>query len=119
MPSAVETAVATYILAAGERDSAARARLVAACFAEDCRLVTHSKVIRGHAEVVAMLARFHADAENLGFRLTSAIDAGGTTFRYRSVVERRDGTMIEFFDAGEIDASGRITTLLLFTGPLD
>jgi hypothetical protein len=38
--------------------------------------------------------------------------------RGRSIVERRDGTSIEFFDAGEIDADGRIATLLVFAGPL-
>jgi len=62
----------------------------------------------------------------LPFRRTSArlasaasvIDAAGTTFRYRSIVERRDGTSIEVFDAGEIDAEGRIATLLVFSGPL-
>ncbi|MEO7731038.1 MAG: nuclear transport factor 2 family protein [Kofleriaceae bacterium] len=118
MPSLVETAVQTYVRAAEERDPAARAKLLEACFAEDCRFVTRSGVIRGRAGVDAMFARFFADPENLGFRLTSVIDAVGTTFRYGSIVERRDGTGTEFFDAGEIDADGRITTMLVFTGPL-
>jgi hypothetical protein len=65
-----------------------------------------------------MIERFLADSEILGFRMASVIDAAGTTFRYRSIVERRDGTSIEFFDAGEIDADGRIATVLVFTGPL-
>ena len=111
-------AVHTYIRAAGERDADARAKLLEACFAEDGRLVTRSRVLRGRAEVDAMIARFHADVSVIGFRLASAIDAIGMTFRYRSVVERRDGTEIEFFDAGEIDADGRIVTLLVFSGPL-
>jgi hypothetical protein len=34
------------------------------------------------------------------------------------VVERRDGLNLEFFDAGEIDATGRISLLLTFAGPL-
>ena len=118
MPSPVETAVQTYIRAAAERDPGARAKLLEACFAEDGRIVTRSSVIRGRTAVDAMIARFHADPQNLGFRMTSAIDAAGTTFRYRSVVERSDGTRIEFFDAGEIDADGRIVTLLVFAGPL-
>jgi hypothetical protein len=33
-------------------------------------------------------------------------------------VERRDVGELEFFDAGEIDADGRIVTLLVFAGPL-
>ena len=118
MPSPVETAVHTYVSAVDERDPAARAKLIEACFAENGRLVTRSTVIRGRAGIEAMLGRFHADPEILGARLTSAVDAVGTTFRYRSIVERRDGTSIEFFDAGEIDADGRIVTLLAFAGPL-
>jgi hypothetical protein len=118
MPSPVEAAVQTYIRASGERDPVARAKLLEVCLAEDGRLVTRSAVIRGHAGVDAMLARSLADPQMLGFRVASHIDAAGTTFRYRSIVERRDGTSIEFFDAGEIDADGKIATLLVFAGPL-
>jgi hypothetical protein len=118
MASLVETAVQTYIRACDERDPAARARLLEACFAEDGRFVTQSAVIRGRAGVDAMIARFLADPHMLGFRVTSVIDAAGTTFRYRSIVERDDGKTIEFFDAGEIDADGRIATMLVFSGPL-
>jgi hypothetical protein len=65
-----------------------------------------------------MLDRFLGDAENAGIRMASAVDAAGTTFRYRSYVVRRDGRELEFFDAGEIDADGKIVTLLVFAGPL-
>ncbi len=118
MPSLVETAAHTYIRAAEERDRAARAALVAACCAEDVRMVTRSGVIRGRAGIEAMLDRFLGDPENLGFRMASVVDAAGTTFRYRSFVLRRDGRELEFFDAGEIDADGKIVTLLVFAGPL-
>jgi hypothetical protein len=116
--SPVELAVQTYICAAGERDPATRARLLEACIAEAARLVTRSAVIRSRAGIDAMIARFLGDPENLGFRLTSAIDAAGSTFRYRSVALRRDGSELEFFDAGEVDTDGRIVTLLVFAGPL-
>jgi hypothetical protein len=118
MPSPVETAVETYIRASAERDPDTRAKLIEACFAENGRFVTRSAVIRGRAGVDAMIARSLADPQMLGFRLASVVDAAGTTFRYRSIVERRDGTSVEFFDAGEIDADGRISTLLVFAGPL-
>lgn len=118
MATPVEVAVETYVRAAGERDPATRARLLAACFAEDGRLVTRSGVLRGPAAVDAMIARFHADPQLRGFRLASVIDAAGTTFRYRVIVERQDGTLVEGFDAGEIDADGRIATLLVFAGSL-
>jgi len=118
MPTPVETAVQTYIRAAGERDPVARAQLLEACFAEDGRMVTRSSVIRGRAGVDALIARFHADPQAPRFRLTSAIDAVGATFRYHSIVENRDGSTVDFFDAGEIDGGGKIVTLLVFAGPL-
>ena len=118
MSSPVETAVQTYVLAAGEHDPAVRAKLLEACVAEGGRLVTRSGVIRGRAAIDAMIARALSDPQMLGFHMASVIDAAGTTFRYRSIVERRDGVSIEFFDAGEIDDDGKITTLLVFAGPL-
>src|SRR5690606_34339496 len=57
MPTPVEIAVQTYIRASGERDPAARAKLIEACFAEDGRFVTRSGVIRGRAGVDAMIGR--------------------------------------------------------------
>jgi hypothetical protein len=118
MPSPVETAVQTYIRAGEERDPAVRAKLIEACFAENGRFVTRSGVLHGRAAVEAMITRFFSDPKVLGFRMLSVVDAVGTTFRYRSVVDFRDGTTTEFFDAGEIDADGKISTMLVFAGPL-
>jgi hypothetical protein len=118
MPSPVEVAVDTFICAASERDPAARARLIDACFAAEGRIVTRSREIRGRAAIVAELARAHADPLFLRIRLTSAIDAQGTTFRYRAAADRRDGTSPEHFDAGEIDGAGQISLILTFAGAL-
>lgn len=118
MPSPVEVAVATYVRAVNERDPAARAALLTACFASDVRMVTSSREIRGRATLTAELERFLADPRLLGIRLISAIDARGTIFRYRAVADFRDGTSPESFDAGEIDAAGQISLLLTFAGPL-
>jgi hypothetical protein len=118
MPSPVELAARTYIQAAHEPDPTARAKLLEACFAIDGRIVTRSTVIRGRAAVDAMIARLHADPNVRGIRMLSVVDAVGSTFRFRSLVEMRDGTTNEFFDAGEIGEDGRITTLLVFAGAL-
>jgi len=118
MPSAVEMAVDTYINAWSERDPAIRATMIEACFAVDGRIVTHSRQIRGRTELADEMTKFFADPQLLRVRVTSAIDARGTTFRFHAVVERSDGTSLESFDAGEIDASGRISLLLTFAGPL-
>jgi hypothetical protein len=118
MSSAVEVAVDTYVRAAQERDPVVRARLLEACFAVDGRMVTPKREIRGRAAIGEMLTRAHADPQLLRIRLLSAVDARGTTFRYRAVVDKRDGTSAEAFDAGEIDSTGRISLILTFDGPL-
>jgi hypothetical protein len=118
MPNAVAVAVDRYIRAWSERDPAARAALIEACFAADGRVVTRSPEIRGRAALAAAIESFLADPQFLRIRVTSAIDALGTTFRFRGVAERRDGTSAEAFDAGEVDATGRIKLLLTFAGPL-
>ena len=118
MPSAAEMAVDTYIRAWSEGDAAVRATMIESCFAADGRIVTGSRQIRGRAALADAMSKFLADPEVLRIRVTSAIDARGTTFRFRVVTERRDGTSLESFDAGEIDATGRISVLLTFGGPL-
>ena len=118
MPSAVEIAVDTYVRAAKEPDPVVRAQLLEACFAADGRMVTPNREIRGRAAIGEMLARAHADPQLLRIRLLSVVDTRGTTFRYRAVVDKRDGTSAEAFDAGEIDSTGRISLILTFDGPL-
>lgn len=111
-------AVDLYIEASSERDAEKRRALVEQCFAPNSRFVTRSRVLVGPQAVSDMIGRFLADPDFLEIRMTSAIDAAGTTFRYASEVVKRDGTALAFFDAGEIDAEGRIATMLVFAGPL-
>ena len=118
MASPVEVAVETYVRAVGESDAAVRSALLRECFAENARMVTRSREIRGRAQLIEELNRFLADPRVLRIRLVSAIDARGTTFRYRAVADFRDGTSAESFDAGEIDETGRISLVLTFAGPL-
>ena len=92
--------------------------MIDACFAAEGRIVAHSWEIRGRAALADAMANFLADPQLLRMRVISAVDARGTTFRFRVVVDRRDGTSLESFDAGEIDAEGRISVLLTFGGPL-
>jgi len=92
--------------------------MIDACFAEDGRMVTRSREIRGRAALAQEMARILADPQLAHIRVASAIDARGTTFRFRGIAEFRDGTIAEAFDAGEIDATGRISLLLTFAGPL-
>lgn len=116
MASPVETAVATYIEVFSERDPAKRAAMLETCFAENGRFVTRTRETRGRAAIAAMATQLFADPSVAGVRVT-ALDAQGTTFRFRSVVDKKDGSTAEFFDAGEIDADGRIALIFTFPGP--
>jgi hypothetical protein len=102
-----------------EPDPAVRATMLDACFAAEGRMVTRSREIRGRVAFASLMTSFLADPQLLRIRVVSAIDAKGTTFRFCSVVERRDGSILESFDAGQIDADGRIALLLTFAGPLN
>ena len=117
MSSPAEIAAQTYIAAWQEPDAAARARLIDACFAEDGRLVAPGSVIHGSAGLAAAICDFLADPRGLSARLVGAIETQGPLFRFHSVVEDRDRRIVfHGFDAGEADASGRITVLLAFSG---
>ena len=119
MPTPVEIAADTYIKVWTERDPALRATMIEACFAIDGRIVTRSRDIVGRAAFAEMVARVQADPQFRRVRVTSAIDARRSTFRFTGVIEHEDGSSsVESFDAGEIDASGRISCLLTFAGPL-
>jgi hypothetical protein len=111
-------AVEDYIRAAMARDPATRAALLESCFAIDGRLVSTGREFRGRAAVGEMLARVHASPEPPRIRITSAVDVRGTIFRFHSAIDNADGTSLPFFDAGELDADGRIRLILTFAGPL-
>jgi len=114
----IEDACRTYVAAWNERDPARRAALIEACWAAEARLVSHGRTYRGRADLEAAIVAFQADPQWARVRLTSVIDAGGTTFRFRGVAERHDGTTAEATDAGEVDADGRILLILTFNGRL-
>lgn len=118
MGNAIETLAETYIRAFGERDPALRAQLLEECFAVDGRLVTRRRVIAGRAALAADIARFHRDFRWRSIRRLSPIDTGNSSFRYRGIVEFEDGTSAEAFDAGEVNADGKISLVLTFDGPL-
>ncbi len=119
MTTPVKNAVDTYIRACTERDPTERARLLESSFADDGRIVSGGREMRGRAEVLAMLDRFWSDPEVVGIRVTSVVETRGTIFRYRAVTDFRTRPGAEVFDAGELDASGRIGLILTFAGPLD
>jgi hypothetical protein len=117
-PATVEGTLRDYVRAWSARDPAARASLVESCFAEQGRLVTGGRQLRGRAALAELMAEFHARTSVKEVRFGSAVDIQGTLFRLRGIVEFWDGAVAENFDAGEVDADGRIALLLTFAGPL-
>jgi len=118
MRSPVEVAVDMYIRAWSESDPVVRSSLLEACFATEGRIVQRSGVTRGRAELAEMIESFIADPQWRCVRITSVVDAVGTTFRFSAAIDRHDGTSLELFDAGEIDGTGRIALILTFVDPL-
>ncbi len=118
MASAGEVAIEKFIRAWSEPDASMRDALLEECFAENGRMVTGNREIRGRAALAADMARFHATGQLARILLTSAIEVRGSTFRYRGAAELRDGTSAEAFDAGELDETGKIALVLTFAGPL-
>ena len=115
MPSPTEIAAQDYVAAWKEPDATTRARVIDRCFAAECRIVSPGSVLSGRAALATAMADFFADPRGLSARLVGAIDAQGPIFRFRSVVEDRDGRIVfDGFDAGEVDGDGRITVLLTF-----
>ena len=116
MKSSAEIAAQTYVAAWQEGDGGARARLIEACFAEEGRIVSRGgTTIRGRAALAAAMDNFFADPRGLSARLMTAIDVQGPMFRFRSIVEDRDGRVVfDGFDAAEVDGDGRIAVLLTF-----
>lgn len=118
MSNPVQVAAEAYIQAVCKSDYEVRLALFEACLADDVRMVTRSREIRGRATLIEELNRFLSDPQLLRVRVTSAVDAEGTIFRYRAVADFRNGTSAEAFDAGQIDETGRIKLILTFAGPL-
>lgn len=116
---AAEQAARNYAEVWREDDRDERAALLESCFAAEGRLVGRSRTLRGRVAVAAMIESALSDPRGFSARRTSAIEAAGAAFRFRSVVDFGDGSAsIEGEDAGEIDADGRIAVLYAFTGPL-
>lgn len=116
MSNAIETAVRTYLQAWSEPNPDVRASLLEACFAGDGRVVTNHRVIDGRQALGQVMTRVSAKFAHL--RLTGPIDVGRKTFRFCGVAEHCDGTVAEHFEAGEVDADGKIAFVLTFPSSL-
>jgi hypothetical protein len=118
MWSKTEQAVLTYAAAVEERDPAKRREMIDACFAAEGRFVSGGTAFTGRDALATMLDTFRNDPRGLKAMILGTVDCQGSLFRFRNAVEHPDGTRVEGFDAGVVDADGRIALLLTFAGPL-
>jgi hypothetical protein len=117
--SGAEIAARRYIDAWFEPDHDRRAALLEMCFAVDGRLSVLGKALRSRAELAAAIDAFQVDPRKLVAAMTSAIEAGATSFRFRARFSFSDGRLhSELVDVGEIGGDGRIAALYTFADPL-
>jgi len=117
--STAELAARSYIAAWLEPERDRRAALLEACFAVDGRISVFGKPLRGRAELAATIDAFQIDPRKLAAAMTSPIEAGATSFRFRARFTFPDGRLhVEVVDVGEIDSDGRIAVIYTFAEPL-
>jgi hypothetical protein len=114
--SRVRSSIEAYVAAWNERDPEARALLIERACADDLRILTPGRCIRGRAGLGALIAEFQKRRPGDRACLASAIEINERTFRYVGVVESEGGAPLENLDAGEHDAEGRILLVLTFAG---
>lgn len=112
MSNAIEAAVRTYLQAWSEPNPDVRASLLEECFAGNGRVVTNTRVIDGRQALGQVMTRVAPKFARM--RLTGPIDVGRRTFHFRGVAEHSDGTVAEHFEAGEVDADGKIAFVVTF-----
>lgn len=117
--SAAELAARRYIDAWFEPDRDRRAALLEVCFAVDGRISVLGTPLRGRAKLAATIEAFQVDPRKLVAAMTSPIETGETSFRFRARFTFPDGQLhAELVDIGEIGGDGRIAALYTFSDPL-
>lgn len=118
MSSVAEIAFESYVASWQERDAALRLALLEKCWAADGRFVTGGTVVRGREALCAYQDKFANDPREAKIQMIAPPDVQGKLFRLRAHAVFSDGTVSpESFEAGELDADGRIQTILTFKGP--
>jgi hypothetical protein len=117
MSDRIRAGIEAYVAAWNEPDPAKRRELLERACADDFRMVTSGRQVRGRAELDAMIADFQLRRPGHRAAFASAIDVQGSVFRYGGKVENATAQSAgDALDAGECDSEGRITLLLTFVG---
>jgi hypothetical protein len=113
----IREAIDTYVAAWNETDPARRAALIERCCSDELRIVAPGMVVRGRAELDALIADFHRRRPGDRGRLSSELDVHGGVFRFAAMIEGSTvAAPVEMLDVGECDDHGRIRLIFSFVG---
>ncbi|MFG2806719.1 nuclear transport factor 2 family protein [Streptomyces massasporeus] len=111
-----EDAVARYFEAWNAEDPAARAKAVAAAWAEDGRYTDPLADVRGHEGIAAVIAAAREQFPGFAFRLTGVVDGHHDIARFSwELVSTADGSApVAGSDVITLDGQDRIRAVLGF-----
>ncbi|MFJ4277254.1 nuclear transport factor 2 family protein [Streptomyces massasporeus] len=111
-----EDAVARYFEAWNAEDPAARAKAVAAAWAEDGRYTDPLADVRGHEGIAAVIAAAREQFPGFAFRLTGVVDGHHDIARFSwELVSGADGSApVAGSDVITLDGQDRIRVVLGF-----
>jgi len=112
-------ALAAYGRAWNERDPEARAELLRAALAADCRYVDDEFAGTGVDGISAVIGEYHRRVAGFRIRLTSAVEAHHDvlrfTWRYDGEVDG-EAVKVEGADTILLDGDGRMRLIVVFFG---
>ncbi len=107
----------TYVRAWHEGDEAARRRLLEESWAKDGVYADPQTTIAGREALVHAIAEFHEQRPDVRIEVRSRIDDFGPHFRFVwATVDGSGAVLREGIDVGQLDAEGRIASIVGFFG---
>ena len=113
------TIVDTYFSMLNEEDTAARARHIAAAWAEDCAYLDPQLEATGHASLSEMVSAIHGRFPGYRFRRLSAVDQHHDRVRFSWDFRGPGGELaVAGLDVGTLAPDGKLQTITGFFGDL-
>src|ERR1700704_7142350 len=113
----VVACVLDYVAAWNEPNVARRLQILERCWAEDGGYVDPNVELRGRAALCEHIAKVHAGRPGARIEMMSGADLHHNVVRFLWRLVRADGGFGETsIDFGEVDARGRLTKIVGFSG---
>ena len=109
--------VATYVRAWHERDVTTRRQLLEMTWAEDGVYVDPGGRIAGREAMMEAIAEFQERRPAIRIEVRSAVDSFDRNFRFVwATVDGAGDVIRDGIDVGQLDADGRIVSIVAFVG---